>query len=182
MRLTKVLKWCFASVVLGLAPPVAGDTFPGTNGATGADGTYVTGCWNDSGSVPSELTGHINYFNGLATDLNLVMGGCDGTTDMRFDDNLTASNLLGLHTCTAVGGDFGWTSSTSDIECETSTVQINPTVIATCGLNNSQVRRANWCHESGHGVGLGHETACMATGCFTTNVYSTHHIGHLASY
>jgi len=161
---------------------------PGSGTTATTDGPYVTACWNEAGSTPSELTDHIAYMNGaVAAGTNLVteMGTCDApNTDMLFDDNLTTADLLGLTTCLLAGGDFGQSATTTVVECEQWQVQINPSEIASdCApLSASAVRRAIWCHESGHGLGLGHENSCMAAGCITTNTYSTHHIDvHLST-
>lgn len=166
------------------AIPAAADSFPGNDDNQGLDGDYITACWDDTGSVPSELTNHIDYvLVTAAPHLSVIWESCDSAiTDARFDDNLNVPGLLGQSLCSSFGGDFSITASTADLECDSAFVRINPTAIAGCGLNNSQVRRANWCHEMGHQLGLGHENNCMATGCFVTNTYSAHQRGHLAAY
>jgi hypothetical protein len=167
-----------------VAIPAVADSFPGNDDNQGLDGDYITGCWDDTGSAPAELTAHINYLLATAAPhLSFTWTSCNSTiTDARFDDNLTAPGVLGQSLCSNFGGDFAITASTADLECDSAFVRINPTASAGCGLNVSQVKRANWCHEMGHQLGLGHENNCMATGCFVTNTYSAHHITHLAAY
>jgi hypothetical protein len=150
------------------------------------DGPYVSACWNDTGSMPTELNDHITYLNGTvasSTNLEVSVDACDTTTtDMRFDDNLTTGGLLGLSTCLIVGGDLAQSATTTDVECEQWQIQINPSQITSSCGSSSSYKRSTWCHESGHGLGLGHENNCMATGCSTTTTYSSHHITvHLAS-
>lgn len=168
------------------------DDFPGAAGPSGSgflvatDGPFVTSCWNDSGSLPAELGDHINYINGTVgtqTDLVVDVDDCDTTTtDMLFDDNLTSGTLLGLATCLEIGGDLANNATSTNVECERWQIQINPSKIsASCG-SSSVYRRASWCHETGHGLGLGHETSCMFNGCTLSTTYSDHHIDvHLDS-
>lgn len=177
------------SCIVGYA---VADTFPGASGPSGSglkvatDGPYVTACWNDSGSLPAELNDHISYVNATvaaSTDLVMDYGSCDtNTTDMLFDDNLTTGGLMGLATCLVVGGDLANNATTTNVECERWQIQINPTAIASSCGSSTTYKRANWCHESGHGLGLGHEDSCMTTGCTLSTGYSSHHItAHLAS-
>lgn len=193
--MTNKCLWRAASVVvliLGVVSYAVADTFPGAVGPSGSglmvatDGPYVTACWNDSGSTPAELNDHIDYVNGTVasqTDLVMELGSCDTyTTDMLFDDNLTTGTLMGLATCLVVGGDLANNSTATNVECERWQIQINPSKITSSCGSSSAYKRANWCHESGHGLGLGHENNCMSTGCGTDTTYSTHHItAHLAS-
>jgi hypothetical protein len=174
----------------GITTYALADDFPGSVGPSGSglmvatDGPYVTACWNDSGSLPLELSTHIAYVNSTvasSTNLEVVVDSCDTTTtDMRFDDNLTTGGFLGLATCLIVGGDLGQSATATDVECEQWQIQINPSLISSsCGSSYGQ---SVWCHETGHGLGLGHENNCMATGCTTSKSYSSHHItAHLAS-
>lgn len=166
------------------ALPASADTFPGNDDNQGLDGPHITACWNDTGAIPTELTDYISYLLTTAAPfLSVTWGDCDAKiTDARFDDNLVEDGTLGRSLCSHFGGSFDLTASTADLECDSAYVSISPTTIHTCGLNDSQVKRANWCHEMGHQLGLGHENSCMATGCFVTNTYSAHHISHLAAY
>lgn len=161
------------------------DTWPPTTYPYGTDGNYVTGCWNDSGSVPTELNAHITYFNTTiagSTNLSLTMlSSCDSTVDAKFNDSLDDGNQ-GLATCIRVGGNFGWTGSTSDFECDQWTVEIDGDTVAGCA-SPALALQSVWCEEFGHILGLDHENGCMAgTGCATGITYSAHHITHLATY
>jgi len=168
--------------ILLMVSRASGDTFPNPGGfAIGADGAFMTWCWNDTGSVPTELTSHINYMVATLTNLTFSQSTCTSTTDMRFDDVLVGPDL-GLWTCLKTGGDFAWSASTADIECDSGRVQINLSEIAGCP-NPSAVRQSVWCEESGHQMGLDHETGCMVgAGCATANSYSAHHLTHLGVY
>lgn len=174
-------------IIFAFTLHVAGDDFPGTADKSGTDGTYVTGCWDDSGSTPAELTAHITYFNSLPTNLNLTMGGCNNTTDFKFNDNLNVHLAEGAHTCIKFGGNFAWTSSTEDIECEQAVVEINPAEIARLCSDSPEQRQRVWCHETGHGVGLGDIPFlfyyyCMGLMCEADAEYSPDHIAHLQLY
>jgi hypothetical protein len=169
---------------------IAADPYPGTGIPGGlkaaTDGPNVTACWNDSGSAPTELTAHIDYLDGVTGDIVASLEACDDPiTDLLFDDDLTDPTLLGKTTCVQIGGDFAGSATTTDIECDEWQVQINPSKIAsTCG-SSSSYKRAQWCHEGGHGLGLGHPTetmtSCMNTGCVTTTTYSTQNLSPLSA-
>jgi hypothetical protein len=172
MRIRAVVTTAVSLGAVVVASQAPGQDFPGTNDLTGTDGRYVTGCWNDSGSIPAELSSHWNnYLAGTIasqTNLTFSMGSCDGTTDLAFDDNLTDDDYMGQRYCTKIGGSFGWTASTEDMECDQARIRLNPDEIdrRCAGMNLSDVYRKMWCHESGHGLGLGHYwPGCMLQGC-----------------
>lgn len=148
------------------AAPAAADDFPGAicgGMPCGTDGYYVTGCWNDEGTMPSELTTVIMYLNGPVaanTNLQFVTGDCDGTTDLAWDDELTADQLppgnkdaLGMAVCMALGGGFGANSDPAAVECESWRATISPSNIEQCNLvppcTRSQLRGKVWCTPSG---------------------------------
>ena len=173
--------------VLVTASQVLGEPFPYSPGLSGTDGAFLTGCWDDTGSVPVELNTHITYFNWLGLNLHLTMNAtCDNTTDLRFDDNLTSSMFSGLWMCTVPGGNFGWTASTADVECDQSTVQLNEDGIEESSFDPALLRQHIWCHESGHAVGLWHDSQiyfdCMKLGEFELTHYEPHNINHLRVY
>jgi hypothetical protein len=172
--------------VAALATSAIADDFPGAVAPGGlkatTDGPDVSACWNDSGSAPTELTAHIDYLDGVAGSIVASLGSCDeSSTDMLFDDDLTDPTLLGKTTCVKLGGDFAGSATSTNVECDVWEVQINPSKITSSCGSSSSYKRALWCHESGHGMGLGHENNCMTTSCTTTNTYSAHHLGHLGT-
>jgi hypothetical protein len=182
----RIAKYGVMLFVAAMATSAIADDFPGADAPGGlkaaTDGPYVTACWNDSGSAPAELTAHIDYLDGVAGDIVAEMDDCEASsTDLMFDDDLTDPTLLGKTYCVKIGGDFGPSTTASDVECDAWEVQINPTKITSSCGSSSSYKRALWCHEGGHGMGLGHENNCMVVGCTTTNTYSTGHLSHLGA-
>jgi hypothetical protein len=184
--LVSTAKWGATLFVAALATSAIADDFPGAVAPGGlkaaTDGPNVTACWNDSGSAPTELTEQIDYLDGVTLAIVAEMGSCDeSSTDMLFDDDLTDPSYLGMATCLKLGGDFAGSATATDVECDVWEVQINPSLLTSACGSSSSYKRALWCHESGHGMGLGHENNCMATGCITSNTYSAHHLSHLGT-
>jgi hypothetical protein len=163
---------------------VDADPYPGTNLGflTFPDPGPHQACWApdpNTTTIPAAIWNHL--FAYMDTTLRSQTGisvawttSCgNNLVDMRLDDRLADPNLYGLQQCVSVQRGL----------CLGSDVFVNLTTIyrdaANAGMNGALFEQASWCHETGHTLGLGHETGCLLTGVNTSTTYSPHHVTHI---
>jgi hypothetical protein len=165
--------------VSGLSLPVRADPYPGVG--VFQDGGSHFACWVPNpvtATIPGPIWEHLFlYMDGTLkaqTGIDIAWThDCSNLADMRLDDRLNDPGLYGVWICINVSGT---TCLGGNVNINLNT--INPAAAA-AGLSAAAVQRYNWCHESGHSLGLGHENACMQTGVHTDNFYSAHHVTHI---
>jgi len=167
--------------VSGLPLPVTADPYPNVAGNLLPDAGAHIGCWVPNpatATIPNPIWEHL--FSYMDVTLKAQTGidiawtrDCSNLADMRLDDRLNDPTLFGVHFCI----------NASSTTCLGSNVMINLNTInpaaAAAGLSAAAVQRYNWCHEGGHSLSLGHESACMQTGVHTDTSYSAHHVTHI---
>lgn len=180
MRSIKLVLYSMTALLLLFSFSAQADFFGGPK----ADNKVHFVCWVPWASTrrpaPPELNSHLTYLNLQvypATGVHAVSYPCEPLVDVFYDDSLNDAVNYGLYTCKR----FQIPTLTTCIEAD---VLINPTLIEIAAdilnISASDMKEANWCHETGHSFGLNHyPTGCLKQEAHTLRTYDPHHIAHL---
>lgn len=172
--------------VIAVTTPAIASTFYGATGKTGctafnmADNHEHTYYYSNLTAAMTAATTWSRINNVNPTDMTTVLMSSESSaTDVVvYDTNYTSycgytwhtpgeGGVIGLATCVSVNR-VG--------ECEKHEMRFDTSYTADASLTN---RRSLACHETGHTLGIGHSTECLATPLSGSTIFSSHDIAHI---